>query len=164
MDGRYIQRHWWLYQGLKKRQELVRTRRLLDGRNVHQGSIRASLCFFPSRDIANAILQTHKKEVLFDATHAKPSPIQARPMAEQGERESQKLWHKVTDAIKRADQHTATDEKTFIEDRQRKEAAEHGGEASWQPRLFRRTGAGGHSGPGDEPDEENLDWVINAEM
>lgn len=38
-----------------------------------------------------------------------------------------------------------------------------GGEENWTPKLFRKTGTG-KGGPGDEPDEENLDWVINAEM
>ncbi|KAF1351171.1 hypothetical protein BDV97DRAFT_351270 [Delphinella strobiligena] len=107
-------------------------------------------------------LSTGKKEPLFDATHARPSVIRSRPIEEQGERESQRLWHKVTDAIKRADQRVATDEKSFIEDRQRQEAAERG-EQPFQPHLFRKTGLG-HGGPGDEPDEENLDWVINAEV
>ncbi|KAG9518859.1 Oxysterol-binding protein, partial [Aureobasidium melanogenum] len=106
-------------------------------------------------------LTTGKKELIFDATHAKPSYPKARPLEEQGDRESQRLWNKVTKAIKVADQRTATDEKSAIEDRQRAEAAERG-ESEWQPKLFRRTRAGASQGPGDLDGEENLDWVIDA--
>ncbi|KAG9953173.1 Oxysterol-binding protein, partial [Aureobasidium melanogenum] len=106
-------------------------------------------------------LTTGKKELIFDATHAKPSYPKARPLEEQGDRESQRLWDKVTKAIKVADQRTATDEKSAIEDRQRAEAAERG-ESEWQPKLFRRTRAGASQGPGDLDGEENLDWVIDA--
>ncbi|KAG9573475.1 Oxysterol-binding protein, partial [Aureobasidium melanogenum] len=106
-------------------------------------------------------LTTGKKELIFDATHAKPSYPKARPLEEQGDRESQRLWEKVTKAIKVADQRTATDEKSAIEDRQRAEAAERG-ESEWQPKLFRRTRAGASQGPGDLDGEENLDWVIDA--
>ncbi|KAG9906046.1 Oxysterol-binding protein, partial [Aureobasidium melanogenum] len=106
-------------------------------------------------------LTTGKKELIFDATHAKPSYPKARPLEEQGDRESQRLWDKVTKAIKVADQKAATDEKSAIEDRQRAEAAERG-ESEWQPKLFRRTRAGASQGPGDLDGEENLDWVIDA--
>ncbi|KAG9519512.1 Oxysterol-binding protein, partial [Aureobasidium melanogenum] len=106
-------------------------------------------------------LTTGKKELIFDATHAKPSYPKARPLEEQGDRESQRLWNKVTKAIKVADQRTATDEKSAIEDRQRAEAAERG-ESEWQPKLFRRTRAGASQSPGDLDGEENLDWVIDA--
>ena len=37
-------------------------------------------------------LSTGKKELLFDATHAKPSYPKSRPLNEQAPRESQKLW------------------------------------------------------------------------
>jgi len=108
-------------------------------------------------------LATGKKEVLFDATHAKETPPKSRPISEQSDRESQKLWLGVTKAIKVADQRVATDEKSRIEDQQREEAAQRGEGVEWQPKLFRKAlGAAGRGGPGDEPGEENLDWVINA--
>lgn len=99
-------------------------------------------------------LSTGKKEVLYDATHAKPSYPKSRPLNEQAERESQKLWASTTQAIKKADQKVATDEKSKIEDEQRKEASERG-ENAWKPKLFRPAPAG---------DEESLDWVIDAEV
>jgi hypothetical protein len=107
-------------------------------------------------------MQTGKKELLFDAAHAKETPPTARPLSEQDERESQKLWHNVTEAIKRKDQEAATDEKSRIEDMQRSEAARRNDEGvDWHPRLFRRV-QGGHGGT--EEGEEDLDWIINAKM
>ncbi|KAK5110633.1 hypothetical protein LTR62_005672 [Meristemomyces frigidus] len=100
-------------------------------------------------------LATGKKELFFDAKHSKPSFPKARPLNEQSSRESQKLWDTTTRAIKKADQKTATDEKSRIEDEQRREAAERGEETSWQPKLFKAAPPG---------DEQNLDWVINANI
>ncbi|TKA75374.1 hypothetical protein B0A55_06018 [Friedmanniomyces simplex] len=100
-------------------------------------------------------LATGKKELLFDATHAKPSMVKARPLNEQSPRESQRLWDTTTRAIKKADQKTATDEKSRIEDEQRAEAAERGGEENWKPVLFNAAPPG---------DEEQLDWIIDARV
>lgn len=99
-------------------------------------------------------LKTGKKEVLFDATNAKATYPKTRPLEEQGPRESQKLWKSTTEAIKRADQKVATDEKSRIEDEQRKETAERG-EQAWKPQLFR---------PAPSGDEQSLDWVIDAKV
>jgi hypothetical protein len=107
-------------------------------------------------------LTTGKKELLFDATHARETPPKARPINEQDERESQRLWQDVTQAIKEKDQEAATDAKSKIEDRQREEAAKRMNEGiDWHPQLFRRV-QGGHGGP--EEGEEDLDWIINAKM
>ena len=100
-------------------------------------------------------LTTGKKEVLFDATRAKPSYPKSRPLEEQSPRESQRLWQSTTAAIKKADQNTATDEKSKIEDEQRREAAERGSSNPWQPKLFKKAPPG---------DEEQLDWIINADV
>lgn len=99
-------------------------------------------------------LSTGKKELLFDATNAKASYPKARPLHQQHARESQKLWDSTTKAIKKADQKVATDEKSRIEDEQRKEAAERG-EAAWEPKLFKRAPPG---------DEEKLDWILNTDI
>ncbi|KAK4504240.1 hypothetical protein PRZ48_005156 [Zasmidium cellare] len=100
-------------------------------------------------------LATGKKELFFDAAHAKPTFPKSRPLEEQAPRESQKLWHSTTQAIKKADQRTATDEKSRIEDEQRREAAERGEGNVWQPKLFKAAPPG---------DEESLDWIINAQV
>ncbi|KAH7406455.1 hypothetical protein DE146DRAFT_675862 [Phaeosphaeria sp. MPI-PUGE-AT-0046c] len=107
-------------------------------------------------------LTTGKKEVLFDASHAKHSPPLARPLEEQEDRESQKLWHDVTEAVKRRDQDVATDAKAKIEDMQREEAAKRNSEGvEWHPRLFRRVQAGPG---GSEQGEEDLEWIISTKV
>ncbi|KAF2755250.1 putative oxysterol binding protein [Pseudovirgaria hyperparasitica] len=107
-------------------------------------------------------LATGKKEPLFDATHAKETPPLVRPIDEQGDRESQKLWAKVTKAIKEKDQDIATDEKSRIEDMQRKEAAERNSKGvDWKPSLFCDIEK---SPEGYNPDEKDLDWIINAKI
>jgi hypothetical protein len=60
------------------------------------------------------------------------------------------------------DHEVATTEKTKIEDRQREEAAKRAEEgAEWKPRLFRAV----RGGPGgSEEGEEDIDWIIDAEM
>jgi hypothetical protein len=106
--------------------------------------------------------QTGKKELLFDATKAKETYPSTRPIAEQEERESVRLWEKVTTAIRNKDQTAATDEKSRIEDMQREEAAKRADEGvDWRPRLFRPV----EGGPGGRDEgEEDLDFIINAKM
>jgi hypothetical protein len=86
----------------------------------------------------------------------------ARPIEEQDERESQRLWQAVTKAIRVKDQNTATDEKSRIEDMQRVEASKRTDEGvDWRPRLFRPV----QGGPGGvDEGQEDLDFVINAKM
>jgi oxysterol-binding protein-related protein 8 len=102
------------------------------------------------------------KELLFDALHAKPTPPLCRTLEEQDERESQKLWFATVEAIKTRNHELATDEKTKIEDMQRYEAAKRAEEGvEWRPRFFRRV----RGGPGgSEEGEEDLDWILNANM
>lgn len=107
-------------------------------------------------------IKTGQKKVLFDASHAKHSPPLTRPVEEQGERESQRLWLPTVKAVHVVDHEKATVEKAKIEDRQREEAKrreELGVE--WQPKLFRRVEAGPG---GSEEGEEDLEWVINAHL
>ncbi|KAJ4985611.1 oxysterol binding protein [Stagonosporopsis vannaccii] len=107
-------------------------------------------------------LTTGKKELFFDASRTRHTPPKARPLDEQDERESQRLWHDVTEAVKRKDQETATTAKAKIEDRQREEAAARANDnVDWHPQLFRAT-KGGPGGP--EEGEEDLDWIINAKI
>ena len=106
--------------------------------------------------------QTHEKKILFNAAHAKHSPPQTRPLEEQSDRESQKLWRSTVKAIIARDHDAATDEKTKIEDRQRDEAAKRTDDGvEWHPRLFRSV----QGGPGGRDEgEEDLDWIINANV
>lgn len=85
-----------------------------------------------------------------------------RPIAQQGERESQRLWQTTVKALLERNHEVATDEKTKIEDRQREEAAKRANDGvEWHPKLFRRV----QGGPGGADEgEEDLDWIINAQM
>lgn len=107
-------------------------------------------------------MATGHRDMFFDANKSKPSPPLARPIEEQEERESQRLWEKTANAVKERNHELATDEKTKIEDRQREEAAARVHDnVEWLPRLFRAV----HSGPGEpEEGEESLEWIINAHI
>lgn len=106
--------------------------------------------------------QTGHKDAFFNAHRSKPSPPQVRPIEEQDEKESQRLWRKTAQAVKDRNHELATDEKTRIEDAQRDEAAKRAQDGvEWQPRLFRRV----RGGPGgSEEGEEDLEWIINARL
>ena len=100
--------------------------------------------------------------MLFNATHARHTPPHVRPIEEQDERESQRLWHNTVVAVNKRDHEAATDEKSKIEDAQREEARKREEEGvDWHPRLFRRV-LGGPGGP--EEGEEDLDWILDADM
>ena len=106
--------------------------------------------------------QTGHKEALFNASNSKHTPPVVRPLEEQEDRESQKLWHKTVIAIKESNHTAATEEKTKIEDRQRDETAKRAEQGiEWQPKLFRKV-KGGPGGP--EEGEEDLDWILIADM
>lgn len=107
-------------------------------------------------------LKTNKKELLFNATKARHTPPLARPIEDQDERESQRLWYKTAQAVKVRNHEVATDEKTKIEDMQRDEAAKRAEDGvEWHPRLFRPV----QGGPGgSEEGEEDLDWILNANI
>lgn len=107
-------------------------------------------------------LQTGHKEMFFNALRSKPTPPQVRPIEEQEERESQRLWARTAQAVKDRDHVLATEEKTKVEDMQREEAAKRAADGvEWRPRLFRRV-RGGPGGP--DEGEEDLEWIINAQM
>lgn len=106
--------------------------------------------------------QTGQSTLLFDAKHARETYPSARPLEEQSENESQRLWRGVTEALKKRDHNVATDEKSRIEDAQRAEAAKRpGGEENWTPRLFTKyqPGLGGLG-----PDEQDIDFILDANI
>ena len=83
-------------------------------------------------------LKSGNKEVYFDTSTAKPQPCLVRPLDEQEERESRRLWSDVTNAIRKRDQNTATEAKSAIEDRQRDETKRREQEGKdWKPRFFK---------------------------
>jgi len=105
---------------------------------------------------------TGQKELLFDATDAKPSLPKVRPLAEQSERESRKLWEKVLIAIHNRDHAAATDEKTIIEEMQREEAAARAQDGKeWHSNLFRPID---ESKGGPEEGLDGLDWILATQI
>lgn len=100
--------------------------------------------------------------MFFNAHTAKPTPPLVRPIEDQDERESQRLWATTAKAVRERNHELATDEKTRIEDRQREEAAARINDGvDWHPRLFRRI----RGGPGGTDEgEEDLEWILNANM
>ncbi|OAA43181.1 Oxysterol-binding protein [Metarhizium rileyi] len=101
-------------------------------------------------------VQTGHKDTFFNAVTSKPSSPKVRPLAEQEERESQRLWASTVKAVKERNHEVATDEKTKIEDRQREEAATRAQEGlDWHPRLFRRVRSGDAVG-------DDLEWIIHT--
>ncbi|KEF56882.1 uncharacterized protein A1O9_07072 [Exophiala aquamarina CBS 119918] len=131
-------------------------------KNEKTGEVLYELSGLWSEEMFIKDYKTGQKKVLFDATHAKHASPLARPIEEQDERESQRLWLPTVKAVHVMDHEKATIEKAKIEDRQREEAKrreELGVE--WQPKLFRRV----DSGPGgSEEGEDDLEWVINAHL
>ncbi|KAI1802458.1 hypothetical protein F4811DRAFT_529316 [Daldinia bambusicola] len=107
-------------------------------------------------------LRNGHKEMFFDARKVKPSKPRVRPLEEQDERESQKLWQKTAQAVRDRNHELATDEKTKVEDRQRDEAASRAAAGvEWHPRLFRRIDKDfGSTGE----DADHLEWIINAHI
>jgi len=102
--------------------------------------------------------QTGHKDAFFDAATAKPSAPQVRPLDEQDERESQKLWLATAKAVKERNHEVATQEKTKIEDRQREEAAKRAQDGvEWHPRLFREVKSSDAVG-------EDLEWIIHTHV
>ncbi|CCD26319.1 oxysterol-binding protein related protein OSH7 NDAI_0H01450 [Naumovozyma dairenensis CBS 421] len=91
-----------------------------------------------------------KKVVLFDTHKNFASKPKVRPIEEQGEYESQRLWDKVIKALAERDHEVATEEKFQVENAQRqfaKKRIEDGVE--FHPKLFRKANPG-----------EDLDYYI----
>lgn len=83
-------------------------------------------------------VRTNHKKVLFDVKEARPMPTKTRPIEEQGNLESRKLWQKVIQALGSRDHDSATAEKSAIEDRQRQEARTRSEEGiEFHPKLFK---------------------------
>lgn len=122
------------------------------------GEILYELSGLWSEEMCIKDVKTGHKDVFFNATTSRPSAPQVRPLDEQGERESQKLWLSTAKAVKERNHEVATEEKTKIEDRQREEAAKRAqDDIEWHPRLFRRVK--GSDGVG-----EDLEWIIKAQV
>jgi len=131
-------------------------------KNDKTGEVLYELSGLWSEEMYIKDVKTGHKEMFFNALRQKHTPPRCRPIEEQEERESQRLWAKVVQAVKERDHVVATDEKTKVEDVQREEAAIRANDGvEWHPRLFRRV----KGGPGgSEEGEEELEWIINAHI
>ncbi|KAK4164213.1 Oxysterol-binding protein-like protein OBPalpha [Cladorrhinum sp. PSN259] len=131
-------------------------------RNENTGELLYEISGLWSEEMFIRDVKTGQKDMFFNALRAKHSPPISRPLEEQEERESQKLWAKTVQAVKDRNHELATDEKTKIEEAQREEAAVRANDGfEWHPKLFRRV-KGGPGGP--EEGEEDLEWIINAHI
>ncbi|PHH50363.1 Oxysterol-binding protein-like protein OBPa [Ceratocystis fimbriata CBS 114723] len=126
------------------------------------GEVLYELSGFWSGEMSITCLKTGKTTVFFNANKSKPSAPITRPIEEQEERESQRLWQTTAHAVVIKNHTVATDEKSKIEDRQREEAAKRVQDGvEWHPRLFRAV----HDEPGSlEEGEDSLEWIINADI
>ncbi|KAI9141224.1 hypothetical protein BKA69DRAFT_1038683 [Paraphysoderma sedebokerense] len=82
--------------------------------------------------------KSNETTVLFDADTSPIEEPSVKPIAEQNDIESRKLWQKVADALNSQNYSTATKEKTDIEEYQRsmrKERAANG--EVWNPKYFK---------------------------
>jgi len=87
-------------------------------------------------DITNCKEKT--SEVFWEPATVVRTPKIVRPVAEQEDFESQRLWSNVTAAIKKRDQREATSEKTKLEEAQRAgtKLRRENGQGDWVPKLF----------------------------
>ncbi|EFX03307.1 oxysterol-binding protein [Grosmannia clavigera kw1407] len=92
-------------------------------RNEKTGEVLRELSGLWSGEMAIKNLQTGRKEKFFNAQKAKPTSPSVRPITEQGDRESQRLWQQTAQAVMNRNHELATVEKTKVEDMQREEAA-----------------------------------------
>lgn len=79
------------------------------------------------------------KELFIDTKETKTYPLQVKPLDEQLENESRRLWESTIKALAENDHRTATDEKFKIEEEQRvkaRERAENG--TQFEPNIFRK--------------------------
>ncbi|KAH7027513.1 uncharacterized protein B0I36DRAFT_327258 [Microdochium trichocladiopsis] len=131
-------------------------------RNDETGEALFELSGLWSEEMYVKDLRTGQREMFFNATRAKPSRPRIRPVEEQEEGESVRLWRKTAQAVKEKNHEVATDEKTKIEEAQRQEAAKRQAEGTkWHPKLFRRV----RDGPGgDEAELSDLEWIIDSEI
>lgn len=82
--------------------------------------------------------ESGKKEVLYDTNDTVPVKPKVRPIEEQLDYESRKLWKPTVDALSKRDHELATDEKFKVENEQRYEAKKRLEDGiEFHPKLFR---------------------------
>lgn len=103
-------------------------------------------------------LKTSKKSVLFDTSTAILNKGKVRPLEEQWEYESRKLWKPTIEGLSKRDHTLATEEKFKVEDEQRMKAKKRSEEGKeFTPQLFRKV-------RDDEGAIKDLEFVINKNI
>lgn len=98
-------------------------------------------------------IKTGKKLIFYDTSKTIKVSPKVKPLDEQWDYESRKLWKSTIEALSKRDHELATSEKSKVEDEQRQKAkkrAEDG--VSFHPKLFREVS------PGEE--NQDLEYVI----
>lgn len=99
-------------------------------------------------------LKTGATSVLFDTAKSSTLDSKVRPLNEQMENESRKLWKATVDALGKRDHETATEEKLKVENEQRDKAKQRLDDGEeFHPKLFRRV-------ENDETDIADMEYVI----
>lgn len=102
-------------------------------------------------------IRSGEKSVFWDCFTAKPLAPKVRPLDEQGEFESRRLWKKTTDALAKRDHIEATEEKFKIEEEQRNEAKKRADDGvEFHPKLFRPLSIQ----ESVEPGNDDLEFVV----
>ncbi|KAI8099023.1 uncharacterized protein BX664DRAFT_254822 [Halteromyces radiatus] len=79
-----------------------------------------------------------KSEPFLDVTQLTPAPMEVKPLDQQGEMESRKIWQHVSEAIQAGDTTKAGVEKSKIENQKRAELAEREeNKTTWEPIYFK---------------------------
>ncbi|KAI9311918.1 hypothetical protein BX666DRAFT_1866894 [Dichotomocladium elegans] len=80
---------------------------------------------------------TKSSSAFLDVNELKAGEIKSKPLEEQGEWESRRVWQKVSEAIRVGDTQTAGVEKSKIENKQRAEKRDRDGQGEvWEPVYF----------------------------
>lgn len=97
--------------------------------------------------------KTNKKLTFYDTSITECLSPKVKPLDEQWDYESRKLWKATVDALGKRDHELATAEKSKVEDEQRQKAKKRNDEgASFHPKLFREVASG--------EENQDLEYVI----
>lgn len=103
-------------------------------------------------------IKTSEKSVLFDTKTAVLNLCKVKPLDEQWEYESRRLWKPTIDGLSKRDHELATEEKFKVEDEQRTKAKERlAAGKEFEPRLFRPV-------RDNESQIKDLDYIINKDF
>lgn len=104
-------------------------------------------------------LSTGHKSLFLDVNVAAPLKPKVRPIIEQGEFESRRLWEKVTTALGQRNHEVATDEKFKIENYQRELAKKRlEDNVEFHPKLFKSVA---NYNPADK---DQVEWIIYKDI